>query len=333
MDFRIWKLTGNDPEAKKKAFTFFLCLIFSFIAWLFIKLSMEASTLVPVKVDVSNIPENLIFTGQSDSTFIFTIETTGIRILTNRTFRRKNLLEADFASIQRVRDQENQFFFTASQAEVRFSVQNDISRASLSAHPDTIFFRAKNAFVKKVPVIVDKQIDYRPGFRMYDFPEISPDSVYVRGPIDLKDSVDFILTSPLRHSQADRDIERQLNLINPFEALQVSLSEEKVQVMINIEEFTEAMLELPVLMNCPEIEEAFPDSRILLFPDRVNIFYLVALRDLNAISSDMFKVKAQCPDTLAQNQTRLKIQLIEQPGLVELSRIRPPEVEYVWIRN
>ena len=333
MKFRIWKLAGNDPEVKKKAFTFLLCLVFSFIAWLFIKLSKETSTIVPVRVEVVNIPENLLFTGQSDSTFVLSIETTGIRILSNKAFRRINLLEADFASLQRVRDQENQFFFTASQAEVRFSVLNDISRTNLSAHPDTMFFQGSNAFIKKVPVVVDKQIDYRPGFKLYDFPQIDPDSIYVRGPVDIKDSVNYIPTQPLRQKMADRDIEQQLDLINPFPTQQVSLSDQHVMVRINIEEFTEDMIELPVLVECPDIKEAFPDSRILLFPDRVNVFYLVALKDMNTISPDMFSVKVQCPDTLSTNQTRLRIRLVEQPGLVELSRIRPSEVEYVWIKN
>lgn len=334
MNIRTWTESGNTPENRSKALTFLVCFFFSFTAWLFIKLSNEATTVVPVELHVSNIPENLLFTHQSDSTFALSVKTTGIRILTSRNLRRTQRLEVDFSNLQALRnDNENLFFFTSSQAEVRFSLFNEITRSDLKAHPDTIFFTASQAFRKKVPVIVQQELDLRPGFQLYDYPTANPDSVYVSGPENLQDSVMFIATEQFNIQQADKSIETTLPLVNPYPNRQVFLSHNEVDVTIPIEEFTEATAELPLKIDCPRINEMDENNRLLLFPEKVTVYYLVALRDVRAISPDMFEAKVSCPDTTARGSTRLRARISEHPALVEIIRTRPSEVEYIWIRN
>ncbi|TVQ11994.1 MAG: YbbR-like domain-containing protein [Bacteroidetes bacterium] len=334
MNIRTWTNTGNTPENRSKALTFLVCFIFSFTAWLFIKLSGGATTVVPVELHVTNIPGNLLFTHQSDSIFALSVKTTGIKILTSRNLRRTQRLETDFSTLQNLRNEAgNQYFFTAPQAEVRFSLLNEISRPNLKAYPDTIFFAASEAFRKKVPVIVQKELDMRPGFQIYDAPSATPDSVYVSGPVTLQDSIMYITTQELNVKQVDKNIETSLPLILPYPNRQVSLSTQSVDIKIHIEEFTEATVELPLKIDCPRIEALNETNRLLLFPEKVTVFYLVALRDVRAITPDMFEAKVNCPDIDAQGATRLKTRISEYPGLVEIIRLRPPEVEYIWIKN
>lgn len=334
MNIRTWTESGNTPENRSKALTFLVCFFFSFMAWLFIKLSNEATAVIPVELHVSNIPEDLLFTHQSDSTFALSVKTTGIRILTSRNLRRTQKIEADFSTLQAMRnDNENLFFFTSSQAEVRFSLLNEITRSNLKAHPDTIFFTASQAFRKKVPVMVQQDLNLRAGFQLYDYPSANPDSVYVSGPVNLQDSITFIETEQFNIQQADKSLETTLPLVNPYPDRQVSLSHDEVDVIIPIEEFTEATAELPLKIDCPRIEEMDENNRLLLFPEKVTVFYLVALRDVRAITPDMFEAQVGCPDTTAQGSTRLRARISQHPALVEIIRLRPSEVEYIWIRN
>jgi hypothetical protein len=334
MKIRFWKYKAINPETRRKVIIFLLCLLFSLSAWLSIKISREASLTIPLEIQVTNLPENLILTHVSDSAFTLSLRATGIRFLANPSLRNLNTLEADFGSLQRMRGiNDNVYFFTASQAELRFSLYNEVNRTSVRAQPDTIFFTATEAFTKKVPVFAQLNIDYRPGFRLYGIPVISPDSVYITGPEWLQDSVRFIRTAPIRAEAADKPLNRRVRLLNPVPGQPFNISESHADVLVPIEEYTEATVELPLTIHCPEIEQRFPGSRILLFPENVNVHYLVAFRDIRNVSPEMFRITVQCPDTTAQSGSRLPVSVTEFPGMVEILRIRPSDVEYVWIRN
>jgi hypothetical protein len=329
----FWTYKAINPETRSKVITLFLCLLFSFSAWLSIKISRETSITVPLEIRVNNLPDNIIFTHVTDSAFTLSLRATGIRFLTNPSLRNESSLETDFGALQRMRGTDDIFFFTASQAELRFSLYNELHRTSVRAQPDTIFFTATDAFTQKVPVFAQLDVDYRPGFRLYGFPVISPDSVYITGPEWLEDSVRFIRTDIIRAESVDKPLSRRVRLLDPIPGQPFKISENYANVLIPVEEYTEATVELTLEIYCPDIERRFPGSRILLFPETVNVHYLVAFRDIRNISADMFRIAVQCPDTLAQTGTRLPVTVTEFPGMVEILRIRPSDVEYVWIRN
>jgi hypothetical protein len=334
MNLRPWTYPENTPETRKKIITFLLCLFFSFVAWLSIKLSKETSTVFPVELSIPNIPDNLIFSAQSDSAFLLSLQTTGIKILSTRNMRGLRKLDIDFSSLQKIRKESGSLFFiTAVQAETRISLLNDIPRASIKLHPDTLFFVASDAFRKKVPVIVQKELDFRRGFKNYNFPVVSPDSVFIAGPKNLEDSVNFILTSAVTAIAADKNITQRVSLINPYPNNLTEISDLHAEVFIQVEEYTEAHFELPILIDCPTMEQQSPGSKIMLFPEKATVFYLVALKDIKMITPEMFKLTVTCPDTLSFDPTRLPVVVSEFPGLVEIIRTRPSEVEYVWIKN
>jgi len=334
MNLRPWTYAKNTPETRKRIITFLLCLVFSFIAWLSIKLSKETTTVFPVELSIGNIPDNLILSSQSDSTFVLSLQATGIRILSSRNMRSLRKIDIDFSALQKTRiESDNTFFLTAGQAETRFSLLNEIPRASIKMHPDTLFFAASDAFRKRVPIVVQKNIDYRPGFKNYNFPLVSPDSVYISGPKNLKDSINFILTHPVTAVNVDKNITQRVDLINPYPHILTEMSELQAEVYIQVEEYTEAHFELPILINCPGLQQHSPGNRIMLFPEKASVFYLVALKDIKMITHEMFKLQVACPDTLSFDRTRLPIVVSEFPGLVEIIRTRPSEVEYVWIKN
>jgi YbbR domain-containing protein len=334
MNLSRWTNPAKNPETKSKAFIFFMCLVFSFLAWLSIKLSKETITTFPVTLQITNLPDSIIFNQQTDSVIAISLQTTGVRLFSNPFFKRNSNIEIDYRSLQKPRGQSsNLYFYTATQAELKYSLENEIPASNVSANPDTIFFSATKAFKKKVPVVVDRDIRFRPGFRQYNFPVITPDSIYVTGPEFLRDSVNFIKTATIVALDADKSIETKTELINPWSNRSVTLSETDVKVTLQIEEFTEATIELPISLDCPQLNEKYSDARILLFPEKVTVHYLVALKDIPAINPSMFGSKVFCPDSLLQNNNRLPVEINEHPGLVEIIRLRPSEVEYVWITH
>ncbi len=331
-----WQQLDNTPETRRKFSIFALCLVFSFLAWLSIKMFRESAATIPVKITISNIPRDLIFSHQADTTFMVNVQSTGMKLLASRFNRRAEIMEADFSSLQKMtRNNNTLYYLTASQAATRFSLKTEIPRRAISVLPDTIFFSAEEAFYRKVPVILDKELEFRPGFKTYDIALVEPDSVYAYGPLHLRDSVTAIHTRTLKASAADQHINTSVELHNPYYQQQISLSHSRVDVHIPVEEFTEAMVELPLHIDCNANAPSgnSDEGDLLLFPDKVSVYYLVALRDDKAISPEMFRVAVNCPDTIGTAGFRLKAEVKEKPGLVEIIRIRPAEVEYVWIKK
>jgi hypothetical protein len=328
-----WHSIENSPQTRRKVYIFLLCLAFSFLSWLFIKLSRESAAIIPVNIELVNIPSDLIVSGQSDSTFVVNVQTTGAKLLSSRFLRRVSRIESDFNTLQQLRrDGIQMFYITSSQAETRFSVMSDIPRSALTVHPDTIFFHTIQAFSKKVPVRLVKDLELQTGFKIYDIPTLTPDSIVVSGPVNMADSVSFVETTPLTATGVHQNITRKIDLENSWKNRQVTFSDNQVEVFLPVEEFTEATVDLPVEIDCSTASEINAED-LMIFPDRVNVFYLVALRDVNAITADMFSAHVICPDTLSPGRFRLEVEIRESPSLVDIIRIRPAEVEYILIQR
>jgi hypothetical protein len=328
-----WQNFGKEPEARRKYTIFFLCLLFSLIAWLSIKLSRESAATFRVDVIITNIPENVIIVAPSDSVIFVNLQTTGLKLLTSRLFGSQRAMDVEFNMLQRKSQPDNnQYFLTASQAEMRFALLNELPRVAFRIEPDTIFFSTSEAFRKKVPVLLDAQLQFVPGFNKYRNHQITPDSVLVSGPLQFRDSVDFVFTETLSRQGVYQDISTNLGLINRLREYGVKLSENKVNAHIPVEEFTEATTELQVKIDCKENEPDGKSEEIILLPDKVSVHYLVALRDDKGIDPSAFSVFVNCHDTITENSNRLRVEVREKPQLIEILRIRPAEVEFIVIK-
>lgn len=333
MNIAGWQIVGKDPENRKKITVFILCLIFSFVSWLFIKLSRESAATFPVAIEISNIPDNVLFTSRSDTLMLVNIESTGINLLMSRLFRKPKPIETEFGALQRqTRNNKTYYYLTNTQASIRFALMNDLPRSALRIQPDTIFFATTEAFQKKVPVRLESQIEFLPGFNFYNSPVISPDSVLVSGPVEFKDSIEFIPTEVLNKKEVYQNISGNIKLKNPLLDQKISISHKEVEIFIPIEEYIEATVELPLNIDCRDIYENNTQPEILLFPNQVTVYYLVALKDDIDIHEDMFSAYVSCPDSHLTNSLRLKTEVREQPDWVEIIRIRPAEVEFIIIK-
>jgi hypothetical protein len=328
-----WQNIGKEHEVRRKYTIFFLCLLFSLIAWLSIKLSKESAATFRVDVIINNIPENVIIVAPSDSVIFVNLQTTGLKLLTSRLFGSQRAMDVEFNMLQRRSlSDNNQYFLTASQAEMRFALLNDLPRSAFRIEPDTIFFSASEAFRKKVPVLLDAQLQFVPGFNKYRNHQLTPDSVLVSGPIQFRDSVEYVFTETLSRQGVYQEINTNLGLVNKLRNFGVKLSENKVNAHVPVEEFTEATTELQVKIDCKESGPDGKSEEIILLPNKVSVHYLVALRDDKGIDPSAFSVFVNCPDTIPENNNRLRVEVREKPQLVEILRIRPSEVEFIVIK-
>jgi len=327
------KIHNVSSSSRKKIYIFLLCLLFSFISWLFTKLSGETNTTLPVEIAVINTPREVIFVQRSDSVFFIESRATGLKILNHRFTRNIKDLNIDFYALQRMkRNEQSLYYYTANQMEMRFSMISNFSRNALRAKPDTIFFLAHEASSKKIPVKLNNEITFRPGFGLYDKPLLQPDSITIYAPENITDTIHFIETQPLKVENLSKDLHKSLN-IKSFPAQSgINLSHEKVNITLRVEEYTESMLELPLsISRCSDLDTT--KTEILLFPEKVAVYYLIALKDANRLNPSMLEVSVECPETSLVDINRLSAEVIQKPEWIEILRVKPSEVEFVLIEN
>lgn len=329
-----WYQFAEAPQGRKKLSIFLVCLFFSSIFWLFIKLSQQNISAFHSRIEIINVPANISFTAQTDSLFQVSVQSTGIKLMQVMLKGRRDSLYTDFSMLQKnLRSQSQVYYLTANQAANQLAQQLSVPRSLLQLSPDTIFFTAYEAFSKKVPLRLQTELSFAPRFKIYQQIQISPDSIEVRGPLWLQDSIREVSLGILAASNVDSDITRNLKPENPWSPHGVRFNKRSIKVFVSVEEYTETQMELSVQHNCPELNSLFPGGKMMLFPDKVTAFFLVALKDVKDLNPAQFVATVVCPDSLATDLYRLEVRISEMPPSVELLKIRPQQLEFIMIKE
>ena len=95
----------------------------------------------------------------------------------------------------------------------------------------------------------------------------------------------------------------------------------EVEIVVNVEKYTEAEVEVPITI---------PDeTQLHLFPNKVKIRYIVAIKDYPIINDISFKVSIDPEDVFINETLPVKLELF--PNTTQIISINPEEVEYLVI--
>ena len=186
------KGTEGNSRFKKKLpsknrLRFFLLFVFiSFSFWLSTKLSNSYTVEQTFNIEWINIPEGVIIPN-NDQKLNTSITASGIEIILYRLFNdilKIDINQADFGREIFELNVENQKFFILQQ------LYNNTSLNQIS--PSTFKIKYSRLNEKKLPVFPRTKINLRAGY-LTDYGVISkPDSVIIRGPKVLLDSIYFV---------------------------------------------------------------------------------------------------------------------------------------------
>ncbi len=318
-------LTPREAASQRRLHIFVLCLLCSAMFWLFTKLSQENESEFRQYVIIHDFPEGKVGVNQTDSLVHYTLETTGLRLITERYFSQQDTLYlvADQLPIVQ-RDDHTAHYVTAEELENRLRDHyGDWAQVS-QVLPDTIHVEVVPAITKKVPVLLNKDISYEKRFGPYGDLTITPDSVTITGPKTMLDTMEFIHTAFWQKDDIRSTVRKVLNLEIASPLIQAGTKQ--IHLHIPVEEFTEASKSLPITIDCPLPLE---DGQLRLFPKNVEVIYLVALRDYRVVNENMFEVSVTCPQAEITSEDRLHVRLDSYPAFVEVLSIRPSSVDYV----
>ena len=319
----------REPAKKQKVYVFLLCLFCSAMFWLFIKLSRENQAVFRQPLAVIDIPRESVLYDQSDTSISFSLQSTGVRLIANRYFSTPDTLRLNAGTLPHFsRHGTTYHYATSTMMTQLLSDEIDGIFSLLSVRPDTVFFQVVEAMEKMVPVHLKADLSYERRFGKYGEISVDPDSVLLTGPSSILDTVDYVYTEALEYQRLNQSIHTMAGILPPSYHKAVQVMPGTVEVHIQVEEFTEAHVEVPLEVLCNDSLDQYPTDRLRLFPGRVNLVLLVALRDFHMIEADLFSAYVVCPEK-SDSATQLEVRTEHLPGFVRLESIRPSRVDYL----
>lgn len=326
-------LSGRLSSLRKKivnrdvaVFSFFLVL--SFFLWFLNALGKDMTGTINFPAHYINISRDKALVSDLPENISLTVRGPGYSILKHKLISNKPPLQIDLAKVSHrvTRDDQRYEFYILT-----FALREDFRRRLreefeiMAVQPDTIHFAFDLIASKSVPVKPDVQAVPQKQYMLYGLVTSKPDSVVISGPATVIDTIDAVSTKPWRTEQISATTTVSLQL----ESMKnVVFSEKRAEVTIPVEQFTEAVRELPVnVLNKPA------DGTIRLFPERIKVYCNVALRDYNRFMASSIEAVTDMVEVDIRNTEKLKVSLRNVPSYVSSLRFAPAEVEYIFERN
>lgn len=189
----------------------------------------------------------------------------------------------------------------------------------ISFYPDTVSFYFVEKASKSVKVVVNHQVHPSAQYLLTEDVVAFPAIVTAYAPQELLDKLDSVETSLLRVDGL-KDSKTYKVKLKQYDGIRFSVNH--VLVNVNVEEFTEKILIVPV------VGVGFPSNeRLLAFPSTVRLSFLVRLSAYENTKEDDFQVGVTYDRVLGTENKQLKPRVIRQPEHVRRVQIKPEFIE------
>lgn len=291
-----------------------------------IKMSQPYNDTLPCMVEYTNLPKGKIMADNYDSILYIKHTAKGFRMFSLKYLKAQPhiFLNLNDLKSHKSRYTYNSYILTGPLEETIIK-QLGIIDEFQGIYPDTLFFALENITSKKLPVNPNITYTLKKQYQIYGKIITRPDSIIIEGIPSIIDTIQYINTEKKKLNEIYEDKLLKLQLIKPLQTSKIRLSNDSVNVIITVEKYTEASISVDLYAIGADT------LKLKLFPDKVTITYLVALKDYDKISPTMFTAVVELDKKYLKRKT-LKIRLEHYPKFVKVKEIQPERVEYIILR-
>lgn len=315
----------RERKLRERLTVFSVCVLIAVFLWVIIKLSGFYFDKITYPVSFQNQTNDKILAGYSDSTVQLRVNAKGFKLLNVRWFASKDPVPVNVSHMNLTPLEEPaqfNYYILSKELTEKFKSKIEAFQEVTDVDPDTIYFLLDKKKSRKLPVNPQLNINYKEQYQAYETVQISPDSVMVSGPAIMIDTMKAVRTRPFEKTNVDEDIHAELKLI---QHPPLNLDYDKVNLNIDVEEFTEATVEIPV-----ETKNAKSQNRkIKTFPKKVKVTFWVALKDYQKVTSAQFTACVNCQKLTINGDDKARVRITRFPSYVKNIRVTPQHVEYV----
>jgi len=187
--------------------------------------------------------------------------------------------------------------------------------------PDTIAFFVERIISRKVPVLVDLSLEFKPGYGLAGNILVAPDSVIVSGPLSVMKDLKEIFT--VRKSLSSLDSKKVVNINLPKSA-GITYNNNVIKVMLDVQKIVDKQFDnIPVdVLDVPQ------DISVVLLPNTVGCSVRGGVNVLGNLNKDKFKAFLFYSD-IVNDTLGSVIPHVELPKNSSLMFIKPERVRYI----
>ena len=310
-----------------KAFVFLVCLALSSFLWFLNALEKHYTDHITVPVRYVNLPKDKELTGKLPDKFELTVDAFGYTLLRHKLSLAfspvlldvneltNNYLEGKFMSKYTIST-------NGHKEEIAKQISSEIE--IISIRPDSISFNVSSVIEKLVKVHPVVDFSFAKEFILQKPPVVKPESILVRGPQEILDTLQFIYTKPIELKNLSHTVTQDIDLVISPE---LKSDVDEVSVQIDVEQYTEAKFEVPILI----INQ--PDSLLIkTFPAKVKVTCRVGLSQYKKLNNNSFRAIVDYSHRSGVI-SKLPVLLDKVPETVLTVDHFPKDVEYIIERK
>ena len=321
--FKLLKknLAKSIKSGKLKVFLFFLLLSFSVL--LFTKLSQKYRDTIIIKIVPKNIAENRILQMDSLPEVRVDYSDYGIKILLHSFQDLEFSLNLD----DNTEELESQYRWVPEQniEDINKFLSNSAEVSAIN--PESVIIPFDTLSTKKVPVILQSQIDFDLGYDSLNETKIRPDSIELIGSNEQLKQIEKIFTEELILKSVKEDVNQLIDLKRPEDFPEVKYSPDQVNIEIAVDKFTEGTIDIPVsVKNIPL------NTDINFFPKTIKVVYYVSLKNYNSVKPSDFSISCDFKNAEKNQRTYFVPNLTVRNTDIKAANMRQDKVEYIIVR-
>ena len=307
----------NSPQDRA---ILLICMGIALLFWIFIKLSQEYSATKTIQFSIL-IPEDKTLVSLPPDDMKIEMRGSGWDLLYDLFLAAQVELEYDLS---------DQVALSRSRNQLLSDIRNQLYSKRLeirSLNYEGVQFQLDNKTTKSIPVRLQADLKYAPGYQLEQAPILEPDSIQVSGPATLVDSLVFWLTDSVLFSDLSVDVNKQIALQKSQASVLIRPS--NVNLRVEVEQYTENTLFVPLqIINAP-------DSILRIFPKNVSVNYIVGLSAFNDIRANDFTILADFSnvDINHKNNNEVPVRLTKQPKSVRNVNISPEIARFFILKD
>ena len=310
---------GEQNQGFRRFSGMIVFILIATLLWLIIKLSDTYTVTVPFAINYVEIPASQLVQDNNQEVSV-TVTTTGFKLLNYYFMPRKNRkIDISLKEIKYKKNEDDSYSYSNRYiidqvGEYLASNTNEILMAE-----DVQDFKMSRLAWKKVRVVPETNFSFEKQYNYYGTPSATPDSIIIYGSVDDVNMTKEIRTKEITRKNVKQNVVTKAN-IDLDERLKTDIDE--VEVSINVEKYTESEVVVPI-----EIPKGL---NLHLYPNKVNVRYIVAMKDYSIINNMSFKAIADTTDMFFNEE--LPVKLVLYPNNTQIIGLDPKAVEYIIVQ-
>jgi hypothetical protein len=315
----------RDKQFRNRLYVFMLCVLFSSLFWLIVQFSKDYEETINVPIVFTHPPNGKVLSSVSDTSLIVRLSVKGLKIFTLRYLEPPERFVVDMQNVKlkKVRNNAYAGLLLTTQLSQLLTDQSSVKGKIISIDPDTIYLEFEKIKTKRLAIKPLFKYELANQVMLYDSIVCMPDSVDVKGPAAILDTLKYISTTTVDAGIVSENKQLVAELVHPVKYIPLQFSHSYTTISILAEKFTEANVEIPI------VTDSIGKCKLKTFPEKSIVTVRVPLKEFKNLDPLKFRLTVSCLEASTTTGNKLRVKAAFMPRHTRLIRIEPNEVEFL----